>query len=113
LREGLTFITFTRNSGHRLALLLDHVKDIVDEIIVVDGYSSDDTVEIAKSFGAKVFQRKPWGYADPDRMFALKKASYRWVLHLDDDERLSRALKRDLRDLIKVAEEKGLSHSYT
>jgi len=109
LREGLTFITFTRNSGRRLALLLDHVKDIVDEIIVVDGYSSDDTVEIAKSFGAKVFQRKPWGYADPDRMFALKKASYRWVLYLDDDERLSRALKRDLRDLIKVAEEKGFS----
>jgi len=60
LKEGLTFITFTRNSGRRLALLLDHVKDIVDEIIVVDGYSSDDTVEIAKSFGAKVFQRKPW-----------------------------------------------------
>jgi len=42
-------------------------------------------------------------------MFALKKASHKWILYLDDDERLSRALKRDLRELIRVAEEEGFS----
>ncbi|MEM3437170.1 MAG: hypothetical protein QXP55_01355 [Nitrososphaerales archaeon] len=33
----------------------------------------DSIVEVAKRFGARVCQRRPWGYADPDRMFALKK----------------------------------------
>jgi (heptosyl)LPS beta-1,4-glucosyltransferase len=100
----VSFITFTRDSAHRLRELLEHVKDIVDEIIVVDGYSTDETVDIARSYGAKVYQRKPWGYPDPDRMFALKQASHDWVLHLDDDERLSSRLKRDLKSLIEYAE---------
>ena len=103
----VSFITFTRNSAHRLRGLLEHVKDVVDEIIVVDGYSTDETVDIAKSYGAKVYQRKPWGYPDPDRMFALKQASYDWILYLDDDERLSIKLKKDLKSLIEYAGSKG------
>jgi glycosyltransferase involved in cell wall biosynthesis len=51
----ISFITFTRNSGRKLELLLESVRDVVDEIIVVDGFSNDDTVEIAMSYGAKVF----------------------------------------------------------
>jgi glycosyltransferase involved in cell wall biosynthesis len=51
----ISFITFTRNSKRRLKLLLENIKDVVDEIIIVDGFSSDDTVEIARSYGAKVF----------------------------------------------------------
>jgi glycosyltransferase involved in cell wall biosynthesis len=52
----ISFITFTRNSGRKLELLLENVKDVVDEIIVVDGFSNDDTVEIAISYAAKVFR---------------------------------------------------------
>jgi glycosyltransferase involved in cell wall biosynthesis len=100
----ISFITFTRNSGKRLKLLLENVKDVVDEIIVIDGFSSDDTVEIAKSYGAKVFQRRPWGHAEPDRMFALSKVSYDWVLYLDDDELLGRRLKNELRNIVTMAE---------
>jgi (heptosyl)LPS beta-1,4-glucosyltransferase len=96
----ISFITFTRNSAHRLKELLEHIKDIVDEIIVVDGYSTDETVDVARSYGAKVYERKPWGYPDPDRMFALKQASYNWILMLDDDERLCNKLRIDLRDII-------------
>jgi glycosyltransferase involved in cell wall biosynthesis len=51
----ISFITFTRNSGRKLELLLESVKDVVDEIIVVDGFSNDTIVEIAISYGAKVF----------------------------------------------------------
>jgi (heptosyl)LPS beta-1,4-glucosyltransferase len=100
----VSFITFTRNSAHRLKGLLEHVKDVVDEIIVVDGYSTDETIDIARSYGARVYQRRPWGYPDPDRMFALKQASHDWILHLDDDERMSSKLKRDLKSLIEYAE---------
>ena len=100
----VSFITFTRNSAHRLRGLLEHVKDVVDEIIVVDGYSTDRTVDVARSYGAKVYQRRPWGFVEPDRVFALKQASYDWILYLDDDERLSSKLKRDLKSLIDYAE---------
>ena len=105
----ISFITFTRNSGKRLKLLLENVKDVVDEIIVIDGYSTDDTVEIAKNYGAKVFLRKPWGYADPDRMFALSKASHDWVLYLDDDELLGRKLKNELRDIVDRADRENFA----
>ena len=96
----VSFITFTRNSAHRLRGLLEHVKDIVDEIIVVDAYSTDETVDVAKNYGAKIYQRRPWGYPDPDRMFALKHASHDWILMLDDDERLCNRLKNDLKSVI-------------
>ncbi|MEM3526214.1 MAG: glycosyltransferase family 2 protein, partial [Candidatus Jordarchaeaceae archaeon] len=106
---GLSFITFTRNSANKIGALLEHVKDIVDEIIVIDGYSTDETVEIAKSYGAKVYLRKPRGYVEPDRMFALKKVANSWVLYLDDDERLCRRLKNDIRELIEFGENHEIS----
>ncbi|MDW8036208.1 MAG: glycosyltransferase family 2 protein [Candidatus Korarchaeum sp.] len=102
--KGITLITFTRNSSKRLQGLLEGVKDLVDEIIIVDGYSTDDTVEIALSYGSKVYRRKPWGYVEPDRMFAVRKASYDWILCLDDDERLGTRLKQDLRGLVEGCE---------
>ena len=105
----VSFITFTKNSEDRIKGLLSHVKNIVDEIIVIDGCSTDHTVEIAKAFGAKVYRRRPWGYPDPDRMFAVEKASYEWILHLDDDERLCSKLKRDLRKIIEHAAKHNFS----
>ena len=101
----ISFITFTRNSADRIANLLEHVKDIVDEIIVIDGCSSDGTVEIAKKFGSKVYIREPHGYPELDMPFALSVASHEWVLRLDDDERLNQKLKNDLRSLIESANE--------
>lgn len=109
----ISFITFTRNSAKQLPHLLSNVKDIVDEIIVIDGFSADETVEIARSFGARVYQRKPWGYADPDRMFALRMASYEWILYLDTDERLGRRLKSVLRDLVAKTPEEVVAFSVT
>jgi glycosyltransferase involved in cell wall biosynthesis len=96
----ISFITFTRNCARELELLLRHIHDVVDEIIVVDGMSTDNTREIAKSFGAKVFVRKPWGHVEPDRMFALRVCSYNWVLYLDVDERLSPKLRNELRNIV-------------
>jgi (heptosyl)LPS beta-1,4-glucosyltransferase len=94
-------ITFTRNSAEGLRRLLRQVAPIVDEIIVVDGFSTDDTVDVALSYGAKVFLCKPWGYADPDRMFALRKASGEWILYLDTDEILCPRLRLKLREIVE------------
>jgi glycosyltransferase involved in cell wall biosynthesis len=96
----VSLITFTRNSGRFIRGLLKDVNDIVDEVIVVDGCSTDETVEIAKSYGAKVYIRKPWGHFELDMAFAINKASYEWVLKLDVDERLGSRLKEELRDIL-------------
>jgi len=101
----ISFITFTKNSSERIQRLLENVRDVVDEIIVIDGFSTDETVEIARSYGARVYQRKPWGYADPDRMFGVKMASYDWILSLDDDEILGSKLRNELRSIISSLEE--------
>jgi glycosyltransferase involved in cell wall biosynthesis len=55
----ITLLTFTRDSETLIEGLLRNVNGVVDEIIVVDGCSSDRTLEIAKSYGAKVYIRKP------------------------------------------------------
>ena len=96
----VSLITFTRNSEKLIEGLLRNVNGVVDEIIVVDGCSSDRTLEIAKSYGAKVYIRKPWGHFELDMAFAINKASYEWVLKLDADERLGSRLKEELRDIL-------------
>jgi glycosyltransferase involved in cell wall biosynthesis len=69
----ITLLTFTRNSETLIKGLLRNVNGVVDEIIVVDGCSTDETVEIAKSYGAKVYIRKPWGHFELDMALLLIK----------------------------------------
>jgi len=107
VRIAICLITFTRNSAKELNRLLRSISDYVDEIVVVDGCSTDSTVEVAERFGAKLYRRRPWGYPDPDRMFGLKQCSSPWVIYLDVDELPSPRLKTDLKELIERAERYG------
>jgi len=62
-----------------------------DEIVVLDSYSTDDTVAICKEFGCRVFFHRFEGYGAQKRM-AVSKAKNNWILSLDADEVLSDAL---------------------
>lgn len=62
-----------------------------DEKIVIDDESEDQTLEIAKKLGAKVFTRRLSNFSD-QRNFGLEKAKGDWVLFVDADERISQAL---------------------
>ncbi len=64
----------------------------VAEIVVVDMQSDDDSITVAKEFGAKVFSHPDVGYADPARNFATDKASHDWVLVMDADEEVPATL---------------------
>jgi len=70
-----------------------------DEVIVVDSGSTDATVEIAESFGAKVFRRGWPGFA-AQKNFAISQCSGDWVLSLDADEELTPELRTQIRVLL-------------
>ena len=83
------------NIGRALASVQPLVADGKGEIIVVDSGSTDRTVEIAKSYGAKVFIEEWKGYA-AQKNSAIDKASCVWILSLDADEEVEPALAADI-----------------
>lgn len=97
MRPTITVCINTYNEAKNLPDCLDSVKDLVDEIVVVDMHSVDATREIAKHYGAKVYLHKKLPYADPARNFAFKKATGDWILMLDADERIPKTLAGRLR----------------
>src|ERR1700739_3280379 len=88
---SVVIITFDEeaNIGRTLASVEPLVSDGKGEIIVVDSGSTDRTVEIAKSFGAKVFVEEWKGYA-AQKNSAIDKATGDWILSLDADEEFER-----------------------
>lgn len=63
-----------------------------DEIVIVDMYSEDNTVEIAREFTDKIFFHERIMYFDAARQFAVDKASGDWILLVDADERIPKQL---------------------
>ena len=66
-----------------------------DEIIVVDSFSNDNTIEIAKKLGVKIIQRE-YQYSASQKNWAIPQAEHNWVFLLDADERVSNALKEEI-----------------
>ena len=84
----LSVCIITHNEERFLDNCLSSVKDIADEIIVVDAYSSDNTTEIAATHHAQIIQR-PWNDDfSAARNMAIDHAKGNWVLFLDADETL-------------------------
>ncbi len=87
----ISVVIITYNEERIIARCLEAVKSIADEILIVDSFSSDKTVEICKQNGAKVIQRKFDGYRS-QKDFACKSSKHLWILSLDADEVLSKEL---------------------
>jgi glycosyltransferase involved in cell wall biosynthesis len=85
-----------------------------DEVVVVDGYSTDNTVAVAREYTDKVFlsdrlgPSKPGGFAE-QRNFGLEQASGDWVFFLDADERFTPELGKEIRERL----EKGIPPDVT
>lgn len=90
----VTVALITRNESRNLPACLRSVA-WAEEIVVVDSFSTDDTVALAKAAGAKVVQRAFTDYAD-QRNYAASLATRPWVLSLDGDERASPELAREI-----------------
>jgi glycosyltransferase involved in cell wall biosynthesis len=109
MQLSVVIITFNEeaNIGRTLASVLPLVADGKGEIIVVDSGSTDRTMEIAKSFGAKVFVEEWKGFA-AQKNSAIDKASGDWILSLDADEELTDELRRALGLAIVFMQDEGL-----
>lgn len=78
--------------------------DFAKEIILVDDESTDNTVEIAESFGARVFKRALSGNWGRQQTFAIQQASCSWIFLLDCDERISEELRESIVEMVEKNE---------
>jgi glycosyltransferase involved in cell wall biosynthesis len=91
----------TLNAETTIDLALRSVRSWVDEIVVVDMHSSDRTVEIARTFDAKIHLHEALGYVEPARRFAVDQATNEWILILDADELIPFPLSRRLLQAVR------------
>jgi len=90
----ITVIITCYNEAYNMRDLLESVK-WADEIMVVDSYSTDETVEIAREYTNFILQRK---YITPAKQknWAIPQATHQWILLLDADERVPPALREEV-----------------
>jgi glycosyltransferase involved in cell wall biosynthesis len=88
----LSIVIITFNEEHNIARCINSVKEIADEIVVLDSFSTDKTVEIATALGAKVFTHTFDGHIQQKNR-AITYAKYPHILSLDADEALDEKLK--------------------
>jgi glycosyltransferase involved in cell wall biosynthesis len=95
----------TFNEQENIGDCLESIKGIVDEIIIVDGSSTDQTVEIAKRYSAKItiVDNPPIFHINKQKAF--DKAEGEWVLYLDADERVSKRLGEEILKVTAMSQE--------
>lgn len=98
--KKLSVVLATRNEEENIGRCLESVKDIADEVIVVDEGSTDKTREIAEKLGAKVFLEPHHPNFHITKEIALEKATGDWILQLDADEVVSSELSKQICEVL-------------
>lgn len=98
MRETISVCILTYNEEKNIKACLNSVYDWVDEVIIVDGQSTDQTVSKTKTFGDKI---KVFSYDNPpnfliNKQRAIDKATQEWILQLDADEVVTNKLKSEI-----------------
>ena len=115
-KQTISLCMIVKNEEKYMEQCLNSVKDIVDEIIIVDTGSTDKTREIAKRFNAKIYDFKWIDDFSAARNESLKHAARDWVLVLDADEVLDEEGLKKIKEIVKDKEADGylfLQKNYT
>ena len=88
MQRNITATIITLNEEKHIADVIENVQRVCDEVIVVDSFSSDRTVEIAKGLGAQVFEQKYLGDGG-QKAYCEQFCKNDWILSIDADERLT------------------------
>lgn len=78
----------------------------MDEIVIVDAYSSDRTREICKEYSNRIFER-PWNGFGEQKNFAIEQATSDWVFILDADERITSDLRGEIESVLCIHNSEG------
>src|SRR5476651_1126745 len=105
----LSVVLATFNEEKNLPDCLDSIKNITNEIIIVDGSSTDNTVAIAKKYGAHVIVTDNPPIFHINKQKALKMAKNDWVLQLDADERVSAELAKEITKIISMTNDQVIT----
>ncbi len=95
-KSAISVVLATFNEEPDLPDCLTSVSDWADEIVIVDGSSTDKTVEVAKKFGAKVIVTQNHPIFHINKQKAIDEAKNEWILQLDADERVTPELRDEL-----------------
>lgn len=95
----LTIIINTRNEESNIAGCVKSAQLLSSEVIVVDMHSTDRTRDIATSLGARTLLFPHTKYVEPARTFAIQECKTEWVFILDADERMTKELAEEIRQL--------------
>lgn len=106
MKKRLSVVLATRNEEKNIEKCLLSVRDIADEIIVVDEESTDSTQKIARSLGAKVYSTKHEQMFHKTKQKALDLSTGDWILQLDADERVTASLAKEIVQVIEMDDEK-------
>ena len=94
----LTAIIPTGNEEHNIVEAIQSVS-FADEVMVVDSFSTDKTVELAKPLATKIIQREYQNSAS-QKNWAIPQAKHDWILLLDADERITAALEQEIKNIL-------------
>lgn len=110
-KQSITGLIITYNEEKNIREVLGCF-DFCDEIIIVDSYSTDKTLEIAKEFSnVKIIQNKFEDFTK-QRNLALENANNDWILFLDGDERITPPLRKEIIETVKKPDAKNAYYFY-
>lgn len=102
-RLPISVFIIAKNEADRIPVAIRAVRDWVDEVIVIDAGSEDDTVAVSESLGARVLFNAWRGYG-PQKVFGEGQCRNNWLLNIDSDEEVSPELAQEIRDLFVQGE---------
>lgn len=98
MQQKITVTIITLNEEESIKACIESAWQVADEIIVVDSLSTDQTREIARSLGARVYEQSYLGDG-LQKDFGVQFASNDWILHLDADERMDADMIADIKSI--------------
>jgi glycosyltransferase involved in cell wall biosynthesis len=105
----IAVVMITLNEAHNMGAVLDNLAGFAAEVVVLDSYSVDATVDIALSRGVKVVQRRFRGFGDQWNAALSIPVTSPWTMKLDPDERLDDRLKQEIARCIAEGKAAGFS----
>lgn len=97
---NLSVIIIAKNAEEKIGDAIESVKNLADEVIVIDNSSKDKTKEVSEKHGVKVYDYKSNDFSDI-RNFGMKVSQDDWLLYVDVDERVSKELAEEIKSKLK------------